>query len=68
MRLTRPTLIGPQVISCENRDLPQQTFRRRMVEHETTTVAGAETLAAGQFMLLPQSFGSIYLGNIFIIY
>ncbi|CAD7015230.1 probable trafficking protein particle complex subunit 13 homolog [Ceratitis capitata] len=68
MRLTRPTLIGPQVISCENRDLPQQTLRRRMLEHESTTVAGAETLAAGQFMLLPQSFGSIYLGETFASY
>lgn len=67
MRLTRPTLVSPQIITCETRDLPQQSFHK-VLETEGTAVVGAETLAAGQFMLLPQSFGSIYLGETFSSY
>lgn len=67
MRLTRPTLVGPQVITCEPKDLPHFSLRQSL-ENEGTTVAGAETLAVGQFMLLPQSFGNIYLGETFSSY
>ncbi|XP_005174790.1 probable trafficking protein particle complex subunit 13 homolog [Musca domestica] len=66
MRLTRPTLVAPQVISCEPRDLPQ--FSLKQVLESEASIAGAETLAAGQFMLLPQSFGNIYLGETFSSY
>lgn len=67
MRLTRPTLVSPQIITCESKDLPQGTFHK-ILEYDGTTVAGADTIAAGQFMLLPQSFGNIYLGETFASY
>lgn len=67
MRLTRPTLVCPQIISCEPRDLPQLSFKQ-VFESEGTSIAGSEFLAAGQFMLLPQSFGNIYLGETFSSY
>lgn len=67
MRLTRPTLVGPQIISCEPRDLPQLSLKQ-VLESEGTAIAGSEFLAAGQFMLLPQSFGNIYLGETFSSY
>ncbi|XP_055382573.1 probable trafficking protein particle complex subunit 13 homolog [Condylostylus longicornis] len=67
MRLTQPTLVSPQIITSENKDLPQGIFQQ-ILQNDVTSVSGAETLAAGQFMLLPQSFGSIYLGETFSSY
>ncbi|XP_055619261.1 probable trafficking protein particle complex subunit 13 homolog [Toxorhynchites rutilus septentrionalis] len=67
MRLTRPTLVNSQIVTAEAKDLPQNTFDK-ILEGSATTVQGSETLAAGQFMLLPQSFGSIYLGETFSSY
>lgn len=67
MRLTRPTLVNSQIVTAEAKDLPQNTFDK-ILEGAATTVQGSETLAAGQFMLLPQSFGSIYLGETFSSY
>lgn len=67
MRLTRPTLVTPEVIISESKDLPQNLFAE-MVENDATTVKGSEQIAAGQFMLLPQSFGNIYLGETFSSY
>ncbi|KAI8043502.1 hypothetical protein M5D96_004834 [Drosophila gunungcola] len=64
MRLMRPTLVGlGPVVTCESTDLVQ---RFNNVQ-ESDGVAG-ETLAAGQVLLLPQSFGSIYLGETFASY
>lgn len=67
MRLTRPTLVSPEVIISESKDLPQNLFTQ-MVETDATAVKGSEQIAAGQFMLLPQSFGNIYLGETFSSY
>lgn len=67
MRLTRPTLVTPEVIVSESKDLPQNLFSD-MVENDATTVKGSEQIAAGQFMMLPQSFGNIYLGETFSSY
>lgn len=67
MRLTRPTLISPQIVTSEQKDLPQNTFNQ-MLENDSSTVKDSETIAAGQFMLLPQSFGNIYLGETFSSY
>ncbi|TMW46077.1 hypothetical protein DOY81_008849 [Sarcophaga bullata] len=41
---------------------------KQVFESEGTSIAGSEFLAAGQFMLLPQSFGNIYLGETFSSY
>lgn len=67
MRLTRPTLVSPDIIISESTDLPGNLFTK-MVENDATAVKGSEALAAGQFMLLPQSFGNIYLGETFSSY
>ncbi|XP_053689256.1 probable trafficking protein particle complex subunit 13 homolog isoform X2 [Sabethes cyaneus] len=67
MRLTRPTLVSSQIVTAESKDLPQNTFEK-ILQATATTVQGSETLAAGQFMLLPQSFGNIYLGETFSSY
>lgn len=67
MRLTRPTLVSPEVTVSETSDLPGTLFTQ-MVENDATAVKGSEKLGAGQFMLLPQSFGNIYLGETFSSY
>lgn len=67
MRLTRPTLVNPLVITSEAKDLANTLFTQ-ILESDVTAVRGTETIAAGQFMLLPQSFGNIYLGETFSSY
>lgn len=70
MRLSRPILASPQIITCEPKDLPQQTYQA-VLQNDPTAVSGCETsqvLGSGQFMLLPQSFGNIYLGETFTSY
>ncbi|XP_046389018.1 trafficking protein particle complex subunit 13 isoform X1 [Ischnura elegans] len=67
MRLTRPTLFSPIIVTCEPSDLPKNLLNDDL-KNDITSVPGAETLAVGQFLLLPQSFGSIYLGETFSSY
>ncbi|KAG8230571.1 hypothetical protein J437_LFUL004484 [Ladona fulva] len=67
MRLTRPTLFSPIIVTCETSDLPKNLLNDDL-KNDITSVPGAETLAVGQFLLLPQSFGSIYLGETFSSY
>lgn len=56
MRLTRPTLANPTVVTCDSMDLPGNTLNQEL-KNDATTLQGMETLAVGQFMVLPQSFG-----------
>lgn len=67
MRLTRPTLQNPTIITSESTDIPQNTFEK-VLKNDAASVTGSETISSGQFMLLPQSFGSIYLGETFSSY
>ncbi|XP_046629447.1 trafficking protein particle complex subunit 13 [Neodiprion virginianus] len=67
MRLTRPTLASPVIVSCDSTDLPGNTLNNEL-KNDNTSLQGMETLAVGQFMMLPQSFGNIYLGEIFSSY
>ncbi|XP_076237112.1 trafficking protein particle complex subunit 13 [Calliopsis andreniformis] len=67
MRLTRPTLASPVVVTCDSTDLPGNTLNNEL-KNDCTALQGMETLAIGQFMVLPQSFGNIYLGEIFSSY
>ncbi|XP_043482121.1 trafficking protein particle complex subunit 13 [Leptopilina heterotoma] len=67
MRLTRPTLASPIVVTCDATDLPGNTLNNELKDN-CTTIQGMETLAIGQFMVFPQSFGNIYLGEIFSCY
>lgn len=67
MRLTSPTLSSPVIVTCETKDLPGNLLNANL-KNDITSVSGAETLAVGQFLLVPQSFGSIYLGETFSCY
>lgn len=67
MRLTRPTLVTSSIISSEPKDLVHDVFTQ-ILGNESSIVKGAETFACGEFMLLPQSFGNIYLGETFSCY
>lgn len=58
MRLTRPTLSSPVIVTCETKDLPGNLFNTSL-KNDITSVSGGESLAVGQFLLVPQSFGSV---------
>lgn len=57
---------GGPIVTCEPKDLPQSFTR--LVENDGIARTCAEALGAGQTMLLPQSFGNIYLGETFSSY
>ncbi|XP_065331752.1 trafficking protein particle complex subunit 13 [Cloeon dipterum] len=67
MRLTRPSLFSSMVVTCEQGDVPGNLFTNDL-KKDLTAVTGSETLAVGQFLLLPQSFGNLYLGETFSSY
>ncbi|XP_063704992.1 probable trafficking protein particle complex subunit 13 homolog [Culicoides brevitarsis] len=67
MCLTRPTLLTPQIVSCEPIDLPQKSFEH-VLKKDITAVPELPTVGSGQFMLLPQAFRNIYLGETFSSY
>ncbi|XP_072949239.1 trafficking protein particle complex subunit 13 [Epargyreus clarus] len=67
MRLTKPALISPTIVTCDFKDLPGNILNNYLKD-DATSVVQMETLAAGQFLLLPQSFGNIYLGETFSCY
>lgn len=56
MRLTRPTLANPTIVTCDPTDLPQNTLNNEL-KNDCTALKGLETLSIGEFMILPQSFG-----------
>lgn len=65
MRLTRPTLASPIVVTCDSTDLPGNTLNNEL-KNDCTTLQGMEALAVGQFMVLPQSFGCVLFANVFV--
>ncbi|XP_066142816.1 trafficking protein particle complex subunit 13 [Euwallacea fornicatus] len=67
MRLTRPTLASPLPITCDSKDLPGNLLNNAL-QQTPTAVPGSETLAIGQFLLLPQNPVNIYLGETFSSY
>lgn len=67
MRLTRPTLSCPIIVTSDSKDLPGNLLNNDL-KNDVTSVLGVETLTAGQFLQLPQSFGTIYLGETFSCY
>lgn len=67
MRLTRPTLVAPDIIASESSDLPGKLFEKLSLNDAIVSKAN-ENISDGQFMLLPQSFGNIYLGETFSSY
>ncbi|XP_050295166.1 trafficking protein particle complex subunit 13 [Anthonomus grandis grandis] len=67
MRLTRPTLASPLPITCDSKDLPGNLLNNAL-QQDPTSVPGSETIAVGQFLLLPQNPVDIYLGETFSSY
>lgn len=67
MRLSRPTLVAPQMIYSESTDLLHDSFQQIMKD-DGIAVPGPKAMSIGQFLLLPQSFGSVYLGETFSSY
>jgi len=65
MRLTRPTLASPMVVTCDSTDLPGNTLNNEL-KNDCTALQGMEPLAVGQFMVLPQSFGYVSSVTIFV--
>ncbi|CAH1183007.1 unnamed protein product [Ceutorhynchus assimilis] len=67
MRLTRPTLASPLPVTCDSKDLPGNLLNNSL-QQDPTAVPGSETIAIGQFLLLPQNPVNIYLGETFSSY
>lgn len=67
MRLTKPALISPKIVTCDFKDLPGNILNN-FLKDDATSILQLETVTAGQFLLLPQSFGNIYLGETFSCY
>lgn len=56
MRLTRPTLSSPITVTTDPTDLAANILNNHL-KNDVSAVPGVETISAGQFLLLPQSFG-----------
>eukprot|EP00095_Tigriopus_kingsejongensis_P005454 maker-scaffold224_size251237-snap-gene-1.50 protein:Tk05454 transcript:maker-scaffold224_size251237-snap-gene-1.50-mRNA-1 annotation:"hypothetical protein L798_11742" len=68
MRLTRPTLATPLVIAhSPDRDLLKDCLEQDLAA-DPNALQALPALAMGQAIVLPQSFGNIYLGESFISY
>ncbi|KAF4525999.1 hypothetical protein B566_EDAN000791 [Ephemera danica] len=67
MRLTRPTLFSSMVVTCDSKDLPGSMYTNDL-KNDIASVPGTETLAIGQFLLLPQSFGFVTITCHFVIH
>lgn len=67
MRLTRPSLYTSVPVTNELQDLPGVTFENAQMS-DITSVKGLRAFALGELFVLPQSFGNIFLGEVFSSY
>jgi len=70
MRLTRPTMATPLVVPVEDSvgdSLLRGTLSTQQAA-DSSTLRGLPELCMGQALVLPQSFGNIYLGETFCSY
>lgn len=69
MRLTRPSLFCtlPVCLDAGGVDLAGDVFHRDLMA-DCASVAGLEEFTVGNLLMLPQSFGNIYLGETFTSY
>jgi len=67
MRLTRPTLGVPAIVQSSGRDIDRDILSDAL-ETDLNTNAGLSALLPGELLVLPQSFGNIYLGETFSSY
>ncbi|XP_018023275.1 trafficking protein particle complex subunit 13 [Hyalella azteca] len=64
MRLTRPSLFSSISVTCDARDLPADLLNADL-RQDMAIPSGLPYTGIGQVLLLPQSFGNIYLGEMF---
>ncbi|KAG7155082.1 Trafficking protein particle complex subunit 13-like 1 [Homarus americanus] len=64
MRLTRPSLFTGLAIGCDARDLPGE-YLNADIRADIAIPQGLSNTGVGHMLLLPQSFGNIYLGETF---
>ncbi|CAL4071524.1 unnamed protein product [Meganyctiphanes norvegica] len=64
MRLTRPSLFTGLAIGCDGRDLPGDHLNAE-IRADMAIPQGLPNTGVGHMLLLPQSFGNIYLGETF---
>lgn len=67
MRLGKPVMFNSKVVTCDSKDLPG-TVLNTQLKKDVTTLAGAETLAAGSFLMVPNVLENLYLGETFLCY
>ncbi|KAH6941572.1 hypothetical protein HPB50_020462 [Hyalomma asiaticum] len=67
MRLTRPSLFSTLPVVCDARDIPGSMWMQEL-KQDLGAPLGLELFGAGSFLMLPQSFGNIYLGETFSCY
>uniref|UniRef100_A0A2R5L579 Trafficking protein particle complex subunit 13 n=1 Tax=Ornithodoros turicata TaxID=34597 RepID=A0A2R5L579_9ACAR len=67
MRLTRPSLFSTLPIVCDTRDIPGSMWLHDL-KQDLGAPLGLELFSSGNFLMLPQSFGNIYLGETFSCY
>lgn len=52
MRLGKPFMYNSKVVTCDSKDLPG-TLINSHLKKDVTTLANAETLVAGSFLMVP---------------
>jgi len=67
MRLTRPSIASPSIVQSEPRDITKDILKTHL-QTDLKSLEGYESLSLGKFLLLPQAFGNIYLGETFSCY
>lgn len=67
MRLTRPSLFSTLPIVCDSRDIAGNMWLQDL-KQDLGAPLGLELFSSGNFLMLPQSFGNIYLGETFSCY
>ncbi len=56
MRLTKPSLMTSQIVSCAETDLPGTTLQE-VQQQEVSLVNGTPDFALSELLTLPQNFG-----------
>ncbi|GAB6022120.1 hypothetical protein CHUAL_006262 [Chamberlinius hualienensis] len=67
MRLTRPSMFCTLPVTFDSRDLSGNVLNHE-VKSDIASFAGEENFMLGNLLMLPQSFGNIYLGETFTSY
>lgn len=67
MRLTRPTLGVPAIVQTTGRDIDRDILSNAL-QADVNTSSRLSEMMPGELLVLPQSFGNIYLGETFSSY